>query len=82
MRTLRVREGPGVCRMGKEDFQEMVWLGKWASAESKEGSGQWQERGLGMKSRVAHRIDELRHSLLNQSPGEGSCSLLPHLPPL
>jgi len=34
--------------VGKEDFQEMVGLGKWASAESKEGSEQWQERGPGM----------------------------------
>lgn len=31
--------------MGKEHFQEMVWLGKWASAESKEGSGRREDRG-------------------------------------
>lgn len=38
--------------MGKEDFWEMVGLGKWASAESRGGSGQWQERGPGMGKSV------------------------------
>lgn len=46
VRTLRAGGGPGVCRVGKEEFREMVGLGKWASAESRVGSGQWQEREL------------------------------------
>ena len=80
VRTLRVRGGPGGLQDGKGTLPGDGVA--WKMGFSREQGGQWQERGPGMKSRVARRIDELRHSLLNQSPGEGSCSLLPHRLPL